>query len=45
MKEIALPLLMIRGDTVALAGPIDGEIEENIDFSLVKAQPLEKMEI
>ena len=35
----------IRGDNVAIIGEIDLDLEENIDYSLVKACPIPPMDI
>lgn len=35
-----LGLFIVRGDNVAIIGEMDVEKEEKIDFSLVRAQPL-----
>ncbi|CAF1473229.1 unnamed protein product [Adineta steineri] len=40
VEQILLGLYIIRGDNVALIGEIDEELEKNIDFSSIHADPL-----
>ncbi|CAF1332833.1 unnamed protein product [Adineta steineri] len=40
VEQVLLGLYIIRGDNVALIGEIDEELEKNIDFSSIHADPL-----
>jgi U6 snRNA-associated Sm-like protein LSm8 len=40
MEEISLGLKIIRGDNVAIVGVVDEDIEQQIDYSKVRAEPL-----
>lgn len=39
-EQVLLGLYIIRGDNVVLIGEIDEEIDKNIDFSTIRAEPL-----
>jgi U6 snRNA-associated Sm-like protein LSm8 len=40
VEQVLLGLYIIRGDNVALIGEIDEELDKNIDFSRIRADPL-----
>eukprot|EP00828_Plagiopyla_frontata_P036343 TRINITY_DN47981_c0_g2_i1.p4 TRINITY_DN47981_c0_g2~~TRINITY_DN47981_c0_g2_i1.p4 ORF type:complete len:109 (+),score=37.00 TRINITY_DN47981_c0_g2_i1:63-389(+) len=40
IEAIKIGIYLIRGDTIALIGEIDDDIEKNLDFSAIKAEPL-----
>jgi U6 snRNA-associated Sm-like protein LSm8 len=41
VEQVLLGLYIIRGDNVALIGEIDEELDKNIDFSRIRADPLQ----
>jgi len=41
VEQVPLGLYIIRGDNVALIGEIDEELDRNIDFSRIRADPLQ----
>ena len=40
VEQVLLGLYIIRGDNVALIGEIDEDLDKNIDFSRLRADPL-----
>jgi len=40
MEQIALGLKIIRGDNVSVIGLVDEAIEQSVDFSKVRGEPL-----
>ncbi|CAF0731822.1 unnamed protein product [Adineta steineri] len=40
VEQVLLGLYIIRGDNVALIGEIDEELDKNIDFPGIRADPL-----
>ena len=40
VEQVLLGLYIIRGDNVALIGEIDEELDKNIDFAGIRADPL-----
>lgn len=40
VEQVPLGLYIIRGDNVALIGEIDEELDRNIDFSHIRADPI-----
>jgi U6 snRNA-associated Sm-like protein LSm8 len=41
VEQVLLGFYIIRGDNVALIGEIDEELDRNIDFSRIRADPLQ----
>jgi U6 snRNA-associated Sm-like protein LSm8 len=40
VEQVPLGLYIVRGDNVALIGEIDDELDKNIDFSHIRADPI-----
>jgi U6 snRNA-associated Sm-like protein LSm8 len=40
VEQVLLGLYIVRGDNVALIGEIDEDLDKNIDFSRIRADPL-----
>jgi U6 snRNA-associated Sm-like protein LSm8 len=40
VEQVLLGLYIIRGDNVAVVGEIDEDVEKRVDFSGIKAEPL-----
>jgi len=40
VEQVLLGLYIIRGDNIAVIGVLDDELDHKIDFSSIKAQPL-----
>jgi U6 snRNA-associated Sm-like protein LSm8 len=41
VEQVLLGLYIIRGDNVALIGEIDEDLDKSIDFSRIRADPLQ----
>ncbi|XP_054163514.1 U6 snRNA-associated Sm-like protein LSm8 isoform X2 [Oppia nitens] len=40
VEHVALGLYIVRGDNVAVIGEIDDDLDNKLDFSTIKAEPL-----
>lgn len=40
MEQISLGLKIIRGDNVCVIGQVDEAVEQSVDFSKVRGEPL-----
>lgn len=40
VEQVVLGLYIVRGDNVAVVGEIDEDVEKRLDFSSIKAEPL-----
>lgn len=43
MEQISLGLKIVRGDNVAIIGLIDEGIEQDIDYSKIKGEPIKEV--
>jgi U6 snRNA-associated Sm-like protein LSm8 len=43
MEQISLGLKIIRGDNVSVIGHVDETIEQSVDFSKVRGEPLKEV--
>ncbi|KAG0141085.1 hypothetical protein CROQUDRAFT_674309 [Cronartium quercuum f. sp. fusiforme G11] len=43
MEEVPLGLYVVRGDHISIIGELDIELDRKIDWSLVRAEPLEEV--
>jgi len=43
VDQLVLGLYIIRGDNIAVVGELDEEMDSNIDFDAVRAQPLKSI--
>jgi U6 snRNA-associated Sm-like protein LSm8 len=43
VESVEMKAYLIRGDNVAVIGEVDQDLEENIDYSQIKAPPLKPL--
>ena len=43
VKQVALGLYIIRGDNIAVVGEVDVAVDDQIDFSNVRGEPLKEV--